>query len=932
MKCFTKLLTIAITASMVLPFMQGIPVFAAGGIKIDAAHFPDDNFRAVIAGPNYDADQNGYLSDMERSRVLNIHCENSNIKSVKGIEYFGELQGLWCLNNHISSWDLSGNPHLKGIWCSKNDFTSLDFSDNPELEWVYCFNCKLTSLNMTNNQEMVYVECNANPNLTKLDVSKNGKLENLFCSDCGLKSLDLSHNPLLCELDAFNNKLTSIDLSNNTNLKRLDIWNNPNLGNVDVSMLPGLEFYNCAETGATRVDMSKNPELQMLVCSYNEYLTYLDISKNPKLSQLHLDCDWRLTSLDMSHNPKLYYLQAFGLRGISKLNISNNPHLIKTYKEGVYADEPHLGEVHSYTLNYGGSGDYFDNLLHCLVVDNDVKIVTTGGQTSDVHDSIIDTNDGHSGSEQFATREEAIQLLYTKAGSPTVSGKSRFTDVPANASYSKAVKWGEDNNICFGNPDISSDTFGVGQLISRQDFALMAHRLAGYLGLGTAFDYGRTDWFDDFKDIDFYAWGAFTWSVQWEVIKTKGNKCYPHGRLTKSELKAGVNQIFNLDEGATYSSRVDGNGTGGTAERPDLYITGQPKNYTGTVGSTASFIVTAQGSGMTYQWQVYSNGAWKNSNAASAKTSKLAFKVTNDHNKMNYRCMIKDKFGKTIVSNVATIYVCTPLTILKQPSDFTGAIGSTATFSVNAQGSGLTYQWQYKTSSGWVNSGASGAKTAKISLKISSSLNGMQYRCIVKDVSDKTVTSNSAVLHIPASLAITKQPTDITGVVGNTIAFTITAQGSELTYQWQYKTSSGWVNSGASGAKTAKMTLKASTSFNGMRYRCVVKDITGKTVTSNLATLRVVTSSPSITKQPANYSGSVGDTAVFSITAQGTGLIYQWQIYSNGTWKNSNATSATTSKLSFKITQNHNGMKYRCIVKDKNNLKVVSNTVTVRVI
>ena len=197
MKVFTKLLSIAVTASMVLPLMQGIPVFAASGIKIDEAHFPDPNFRAIISGHAYDADLNGYLSDTERSRVMNIHCENSNIYSIKGVEYFGELQGLWCLNNHISSWDLSGNPHLKGVWCSQNDFKTLDFSANPELEWVYCFKCKLTSLNISNNPEMAYVECNANPNLTKLDVSKNTKLENLFCSDCGLTSLNLSNNPLL---------------------------------------------------------------------------------------------------------------------------------------------------------------------------------------------------------------------------------------------------------------------------------------------------------------------------------------------------------------------------------------------------------------------------------------------------------------------------------------------------------------------------------------------------------------------------------------------------------------------------------------------------------------------------------------------------------------------------------------------------------------
>ena len=180
---------------------------------------------------------------------------------------------------------------------------------------------------------------------------------------------------------------------------------------------------------------------------------------------------------------------------------------------------------------------------------------------NDVPDSVIDTNDGHSDSENFATRAEAIQALYEAAGSPAVNGSSRFTDVSANETYADAVKWGEDNKICFGYPMISSDTFCPDELISRQDFALMAHRYADYLGFGTAFDYGRTDWFNDFSDIDFYAWGPFTWAIQWRVISYDKDKniCCPHGRLTKAELKAGVAEIFDLDEGASYSGIVGGN-------------------------------------------------------------------------------------------------------------------------------------------------------------------------------------------------------------------------------------------------------------------------------------------------------------------------------------------------------------------------------------
>lgn len=560
MKVFRNLVYALFASASLVSCAGSDFVYTGDGVAISKANFPDATFRNYIKRA-FDRNGDGGLSADEIERARNVHCENMNIRSVKGIEFLTELRGLWCLNNHISNWDLSGNPHLKGIWCSHNDFRSLDFSACPELEWVYCFNCRLESLNLRNNPELAYLECNANPNLRSIDLSQNPKLENLFCSECSLTSLDLSANPRLCELAAFKNRLSSIDFSSNRNLKRLDIWYNESLGDVDISMLSGLQYYNCAKNNVTRLDMRNNPELQMLVCSYNATLRSLDISENPKLAFLNLECDYNLTSLDISQNPKLYHLYAFGLGGISTIDIRNNPRLKKTLDSGTYKNESHLGRVHSYTLNFGGSGDPFENLLHELVVDDGVTILDSPMRSAlgDSPDSHIETPDGHSPSEDFATRGEAIAALYEKAGRPSVRDSSRFTDI-SSSPYEAAIKWGEQNKICFGYPAVCSDTFCPDEMISREDFALMAHRFAGYKRLGTAFDYGRTDWYDDFYDIDFYGWGAFTWAMQWEVLRPTGNYCYPHGRMTRDELSYSADKIFHLSDSASYSERVNGNG------------------------------------------------------------------------------------------------------------------------------------------------------------------------------------------------------------------------------------------------------------------------------------------------------------------------------------------------------------------------------------
>ena len=569
MKNFTKLL-LAMCAAIIFSCSSANPAFTEEGITnedypvfhqpvpLTKKYFPDPIFREYMT--TFDEDHDGYLHEYELRLIWNVHCENMAVTSVKGIEYLPYLKGLWCKGNKITEIDFSGNPDMVGIWCSFNNIKKLDFSPCPKLEWVYCFECGLEEIDVSKNPELAYLECNLNRGLTSIDLTHNPKLENLFISKCSLKELDISKNPLLCELAAFDNQLTYLDVSNNPLLKRLDVWDNPSLKNMDVSNIKGLQYYNVAKTAMTKIDVTHNPELLELVASYNDVIKSIDLSGNPKLQYLNVECDTNLRSLDLSHNPRLYHLYAFGLTSLDTIDISKNSRLCKAYNEGRYErDEDRIGLVYFKNLAYGGSEDPFDDLNHIIGVDDRATVIATYNGTADVPDSILDTNDGHSNSEKFVTRGQAILTLYQLAGSPAISGTSRFTDV--SGAYADAVKWGQDNNICFGYPRICANTFCENELISRQDWALMAHRFADYMKFGTAFDYGRSDWFDDFFDIDFYAWGPFTWAIQWRVVPvdTQLNRCYPHGRITVSEFENSIAEIFDLDEGASYAQRVGGN-------------------------------------------------------------------------------------------------------------------------------------------------------------------------------------------------------------------------------------------------------------------------------------------------------------------------------------------------------------------------------------
>ncbi|MBR6835711.1 MAG: hypothetical protein IKM72_06880, partial [Oscillospiraceae bacterium] len=218
----------------------------------------------------------------------------------------------------------------------------------------------------------------------------------------------------------------------------------------------------------------------------------------------------------------------------------------------------------------------------------------------------------------------------------------------------------------------------------------------------------------------------------------------------------------------------------------------------------------------------------------------------------------------------------TPLRINTQPVDFTGPVGDTATFTVEAQGDGLKYQWQYsKDGINWKNSNSAGYNTPSMSVKITEARNGQQYRCIVTNSKNRSVKSATA--KIIVGINITTNPVDFTGPIGTYAEFTVEAAGENLTYQWQYKNAKGvWKNSNSTGYNTASMKVKVTEARDGQKYRCIVTS--GETsVTSGEAAIHVEKPTVKITSDPSDVTGPIGTYAKFTVVAEGENLTYQWQ-------------------------------------------------------
>jgi hypothetical protein len=364
-------------------------------------------------------------------------------------------------------------------------------------------------------------------------------------------------------------------------------------------------------------------------------------------------------------------------------------------------------------------------------------------------------------------------------------------------------------------------------------------------------------------------------------------------------------------------------------------ITKEPEDYTGYLGSTATFTVEAEGEDLQYQWQVFKNNTWTNCSVKDgAKTDTLSLEAKESRNGSNYHCVITDKNGNTVTSNKATLNVVTLLKIETQPEDFTAAAGEMATFTVAAQGSGLKYQWQTFKNGSWTNCSINdGARTDTLSLEAKESRNGSKYQCVITDKNGNTVTTNEVKLTVATPLIIETQPEDVSGAAGEMATFTVAAQGSGLKYQWQTLKNGSWTNCSINdGAKTAKLTLAIKDSRNGSKYQCVITDKNGATVTTETVTL-TVKKEVIIVTEPSDYCAYVlGETATFTIEAEGEGLKYQWQVLKNGAWTNCSINDgAKTKTLSLEVKSSRDGSEYRCVVTDKFGNSAESCTVTLTI-
>jgi hypothetical protein len=286
-------------------------------------------------------------------------------------------------------------------------------------------------------------------------------------------------------------------------------------------------------------------------------------------------------------------------------------------------------------------------------------------------------------------------------------------------------------------------------------------------------------------------------------------------------------------------------------------ITAQPSSQSACVGGSVTFSVTATGDGLTYQWRK----AGVNIAGATAATYTIASVVAGDAG--NYDVVISGTCAPAVTSNTASLNLNAASVINTQPTNQTGCVGSSVSFSVSASGTGLTYQWR----KGGVN--IAGATSATYTIPSVVAGDAGNYDVVIGNACGASVTSNTATLTIGTATSITTQPANQAVCIGSPLNLSVVAAGSNLTYQWR----KGGVN--IAGATSATYTVAAASAADAGTYDVVITGTCGN-ATSTAVTV-TVNPATSITTQPASLTACPGANASFTVTAAGTGLTYQWR-------------------------------------------------------
>ena len=131
------------------------------------------------------------------------------------------------------------------------------------------------------------------------------------------------------------------------------------------------------------------------------------------------------------------------------------------------------------------------------------------------------------------TREMLAVVLYNVEGQPESTEANTFTDVKGDMWYTDAILWANENGIVAG---YDNGAYGVGDFITREQFAAILYRYAQFKGYDTTQGGMAVREFSDYENISDYARPAMAWAVNAGIMGGMDDgTLMPQGKATRAE-------------------------------------------------------------------------------------------------------------------------------------------------------------------------------------------------------------------------------------------------------------------------------------------------------------------------------------------------------------------------------------------------------------
>ena len=464
---------------------EDVVTYAEGDVPLDAAHFPDANFREWLK--EKDRDNDGVLSAKERKYMTHMIIQDKNIADLTGVAYFPELKVLHCSGNSIKSLDLSGNPNLNVLMCQRNSITDVNVTACTELTELVISDNELTNLDVSKNTKLTFLQVNNN-NLTGIDLSNNKALTNFYCEETQLTSLDLSNNTELTNLVCQKSHIPYLDLRNHTKLNIF--FPNGQTVSVNAKQRNGKWTFSMkdliGENDLSRIGVGKGGF---------EYDASTGIVTLPNEKPETIKYTCRTMDRDLPEDAEYMWV-----------TVSVN------YQENVCPDMP-FEDVHETEWFY-----------------NYVKYVNC-------NELMTGLNPKQFGPGQTLARAQFATILYRMENQPAIEYTGKFPDVADGIWYTDPILWASEAGVVTGYTN--TGLFGPADNINREQMAVMMYRYAKYKKYDTSemADFSK---FADAGKVNEFAKEAMQWAVGTGIItgKDNGTRIDPQGNAARAECAA----------------------------------------------------------------------------------------------------------------------------------------------------------------------------------------------------------------------------------------------------------------------------------------------------------------------------------------------------------------------------------------------------------